>query len=277
MESNIPLVQNSTLPQTSTQQITPPIKKSLPKLPLIIAIILLISAIGLPLGSYLLFREIRINLQPSTITIKTITPMPTISTISPTPITGIPNTLGKISVTTLNPGSKDQWKTYTNTKYGFQVTYPAKGMIFDGNNRYPGICGNGIKYDPYFTPGNSYVDEILIDNFFGIRVVDWAQSIDNYVKQQDPNKFYNITPITADTNADEAIIVKIKPEIEQNDLGATDNITNINEPGFVLDYSIYKKGNKLFIIHGFQNLGNPGGCVSSSIDWDKSRSLRFTQ
>jgi hypothetical protein len=75
MEPSIPTAQNPTQTPVPTQQTQNPtevpmkIKKPLPKLPIIITIILIILALGLPFGAYLALGFIGIHPNPSIIKI----------------------------------------------------------------------------------------------------------------------------------------------------------------------------------------------------------------
>jgi len=90
-------------PQTPVQPTESPvkIKRPLPKLKLIAALVLLILVLTLPFGGYLLLGKLGIHPKPSTVTIKTTAPTPT-------------------------PNPTANWKTYTNTKYGFSFKYPSE-------------------------------------------------------------------------------------------------------------------------------------------------------
>ena len=70
------------------------------------------------------------------------------------------------------------WKTYTNNEYGFEITYPATGVILSEEGMQEGECGNAIKLDT----NKSTTNTILVDNFFGVKVVEWDKTIADYMK-----------------------------------------------------------------------------------------------
>ncbi|MCL5433298.1 MAG: hypothetical protein M1524_04265 [Patescibacteria group bacterium] len=169
------------------------------------------------------------------------------------------------------------FKTYTNDKYGFQITYPSRGVIAGGNETIiysEGECG---KYIKEAEPSDKSVKtEIAFDNFFSIRIIDWNKSINDYVKEKGRENFYDLQPING-SNADEAIEIKgVKPDAPKEILwGGLDYVKDI-----------YKKGNNLFIIMSNQNYLN-NGCISPSMvdpvkypgikndNWDISTNFKF--
>lgn len=168
------------------------------------------------------------------------------------------------------------WKIYTNTQYGFTLTYPATGTVLRSSangGAQPGSCGAiGEQND---ISGHF----ILVDNFFRILIVPWTQSISVYLIQQDPNNYY-ITSSINGSGADEAIqIIGTKPGISTGDGGAVNFSNNIQEPGFGMTSDIYKKGSNLFLVSRLQNEGNVGGCIwddNLKKNWDVSRSIQFS-
>lgn len=146
-------------------------------------------------------------------------------------------------------------KSYKNTKYGFELSYPAKGIIQNGTDFSEGECGNVIK-----ETGNN----ILVDNLFKIQVVDWTKTIDDYLVGKGAKKIYEIKPIIG-SNADEAIeIAGIKKGLE---------VTSVGYPPLMNIPYIYKKGDNLFQIIYFLHASN-GGCINPK-DLDHTKFPKF--
>lgn len=161
--------------------------------------------------------------------------------------------------------STTDWKTYTNTKYGFQLTYPKYGEIQDpacfgaggkcGPN-HKGECGNGIEE---VGEVNDSLPYIAIDNFFGIYNESWSGTITDYIKQKDPTSIVDYTIINVPT-ADEAVKIKL----------------HYSSPLSYFTY-IFRKGSTLILFAVFQNSGNIEGCVTydKSLNWDIEKSFSF--
>jgi hypothetical protein len=216
----------------------------------------------IPFGGYLLLGKMGIYPKPSVVTIKTTIPAPTISVTSPTPTSGIPNSLGKISVITINPKatSSGSWKTYVNTKFGFAIKYPAQGdialnipnQVYDPDKTHIGDCGNAIKET--VNPNLTSVD---IDSFFSVAIYDSTKSIVDWIKDQpvfrpDLSKYELLSGI----NADEAYREKTDQSL--------------------MEFAFYKKNNHIFILSHVQNLGS--GCISydkNVYNWDIPTSIKF--
>lgn len=232
------------------------LKKPLPRLPLIITAVMLVLAISLPFGGYLLLGRLGIHPKPSTVTIKITAP-------SPTP-TSIKN-LGKISVISLNPKSTSSgsWKTYTNTEFGFAIKYPAQGDIvlnipdsaYNPDKTYIGDCGDTIKEttDPILT-------HVSIDSLFTIAIYNSTKSIADWIKDQPvdfrPDLSYYI-PFSG-VNADEAYREK----------------TGLS----LMNFAFYRKNNHIIILSNVQNLAD--GCINYDTkiyNWDIPTSFKFVQ
>lgn len=167
---------------------------------------------------------------------------------------------------TVNP-----WKTYQNNKYGFEITYPASGVVLGEGNYSLGKCGTKIMDVDNKT--------ILFDNFFEIKIIDWSKSISDYMKQQGAGNIYN-TKVVDNFGADEGIVLEgLKPKVEYAR----------GFPPLAYTLSIYKKGSKLFILQSVQNPKNIGGCMNPSIvnpidypevasqKWNMATSLKFSK
>jgi hypothetical protein len=92
-------------------------------------------------------------------------PLPTLTSKiinSPTPTTAL---IGSIVT-----DSSGNWKIYTNTNLGFQLTFPAKGVI--GYKNTIGECGKYIIESP---------NSVRMDDFYGISVHEGYDSIQSYL------------------------------------------------------------------------------------------------
>lgn len=200
------------------------------------------------MGGFFVYKQTNKKIVPSQVEILT--------SVSPKPL----------STPTPSPG-----KIYTNTKYDFEVTYPAVGVVIDKEGTSVGECGNMIKED------GKGVNEIILDNFFGIKVINWDKSIDDYMKSKGAFEKYNIE-IILNSGADEAIaLTGLKPNVEYAR----------GYPPLAYVIALFKKDDQLFLMQTFQNPGNFGGCISPSIadpsafpdisrqKWEMPKSLKF--
>jgi len=164
-------------------------------------------------------------------------PLSHISTIHPTRISTITPTPTEAQTSLMS--------MYTNTQYGFQLQYPSKGFILSDTNSYSvGSCGQHIKVDRNVNGSNT--DEIDIDNFFGISIVKFTGTLDDYIKQDYPSDRYKyIYTSIQGSNADEAVSVSIPSNQIPND-----------EP-----IAIYQKGAMIFTLFPFKNEGVLNACV----------------
>lgn len=165
------------------------------------------------------------------------------------------------------------WNTFTDQEYGFEVTYPKVGVIVNEDGFTQGVCGNAIKTN------QKGVNNIIIDNFFGIKIVPWEGSIAAYMKSQAAANKYNIQVING-SGADEAIALK----------GLKQNVEYARGyPPLAYVVALYKKGDNLFLMQTFQNPGNFGGCIDPSLadaalypdiakqKWNMVESLKFAK
>lgn len=167
--------------------------------------------------------------------------------------------------------SGTQWKTYTNAKYGFQLTYPSTGIIagptYDPNRI--GECGMAIKENYNFNPDPPTLTSILVDNFFVIVVKNWNGSIGDYIKSHNAEGVWKTASITT-SRSDEAVLFT----------GPSQNYTKVSfPPPLSYVYAIYHKGNIMVLLYGLQNPGNFGGCISPSSDqnsrWIENEGIQF--
>lgn len=165
------------------------------------------------------------------------------------------------------------WKTYQNEEYGFEVTYPATGLVVNEEGFTAGECGNAIKAAYKNQKGN-----FAIDNFFIVKIVDSKLSLTDYLKQQKAANVYD-TAVISNSGADAAIELKnLKAGVEY--------ARGLPPLAFVV--SLYKKDNKIFVLQNFQTPDNFGGCLIPSrvnpVDypeiaaqaWDLPGSLKFS-
>lgn len=173
---------------------------------------------------------------------------------TPKPPTTITSTPTPIDVTA-------SWKTYTNKEYGFEIKYPRVAKVFQNSESWSksGECGKGIKQG--FTESDKtengfvqqYEHQIFIDNFTTIRIKKWDKSINEYIKSQKADGFWE-TKIIQESNADEAIKLNqtkaLKPYEGYPPLSYVD--------------AIYKKNGKLFFLMSSQGFNSLDGCVLES-------------
>ncbi len=148
----------------------------------------------------------------------------------------------------------DQWKTYTNSTYGFSISYPAVGYIQsmecvtrgNCNNVTLGACGNGIKITPLTNSSNL----ITIDNMFGIIVNNYYGPIENFITSQGGN-LDNFTLTQQKINgAENAVYVSAVKT------GNEPTPSSIMTPSYIV-----KKGNYIYQIAPLQNPGSTVGCL----------------
>lgn len=161
-------------------------------------------------------------------------------------------------------------KTYTNTKYGFTFSYPAKGITQKGKDFLEVECGDTIK---------ETTDLILVDNLFKIQILDWTKTIDDYLISKGAKKTYEVEQMN-NTGADEAVkVLGIKKGLE---------LVSVGYPALMNVSAIYKKGNRLFLIVNFEDASNAGCINPKDLDhtkyakyveqnWDISNSFKFSQ
>lgn len=173
----------------------------------------------------------------------------------------------------LSTPTPSPWKTYSNDQYGFEITYPAEGVVLSEDRMQLGECGNAIKLDTNKSYGNS----LQVDNFFWIKIVNWDKSISDYMKEEGAVGKYNVKLISG-SGADEAIALE----------GLKKNVEYARGfPPLVYVSSLYKKNDNLFLLQSFPNPTNQGGCISpytanptefpniAGKDWDVATSLKF--
>ncbi len=233
-------------PEPPTPQSKPSFK---PNWKLISTVVILVLGVILILGNALLFLGNKQSQKTEKDTKETFTKN------SPTP----------------SPTPVIETKTYINPRYAFQVTYPSHGTIVTDQGTKYGECGNAIK-----DVSDQYVKEgVMVDNFVEVVVVDWSNPINDYLKSQQAQNFYDLTPIaTSSSGADEAFFLKLKDNWQ--------SYTSSLVPPLPYTLSIYKKYNKLFLLNLLQTKDNLGGCIPSGADfsrnfWSNMDNFKFVQ
>ncbi len=164
------------------------------------------------------------------------------------------------------------FKTYTNEKYGFTITYPRMGVVAHENDMSKGECGGAIKEDA------KDATLITVDNFMTIQVQAFPGPVQDYLKSAGAANIYETTNIaTASASEDALLIGDLKKGVEYAR----------GFPPLVYTKAIYKKGDKLFIMKATQFPNNFGGCVLPEMvdpikfpdiakqKWDITQSLKF--
>jgi hypothetical protein len=238
MENQEQPIQTPMPAQPAAETVVEPTKKSLPKWPLIIVAVMLVAT--LLTSSLIFYKNMRLNPKQAPI-----------------------QNLGKISVTVINPNatSSGLWKTYINTKFGFEIKYPAQGdialsipnQVYDPDKTHIGDCGNAIKETV-----NPNLTSIDIDSFFSVAIYNSTKSIADWIKDQpvfqpDLSKYELLSGV----NADEAYREKANQSL--------------------MEIAFYKKNDHIFILSHVQNLA--GGCIDYNkniYNWDIPNSFKFT-
>ena len=204
------------------------------KLPKVLSLILPLLVIGAVFGGW----YIRGVSQTKTVN-EQITVSPTLSPPTPTPDL----------YTEATRSATADWKTYTNSKYGFSLKYPAKGEVRDPSciaeascPAHIGECGLDIEemYDEN-PPG------VSIDHLLSITIDPFSGSLAKYLKEKNADGKYDIQNVTV-AAADEALkIGKPKP-----------GVTFEGYDPFGITSFLIKKGKNIYSIVGFQSVGHQG-------------------
>lgn len=166
------------------------------------------------------------------------------------------------------PTPAEIWKTYTNSNYNFELTYPKLGVIVGEEGHTEGECGSAVKEEQ---------GRILVDSFFDIKIISWQDTIDDYLKQKGALNAYNFETIL-DSGADEGVEV----------LGLKSDVSYaVGYPPLRFITHIFKKGDKLFLVEDFHNSEYFGGCLNPrtldpiqyahivKLEWDLKNSFKF--
>lgn len=168
--------------------------------------------------------------------------------------------------------SPSPWKVYTDEINSFSITYPRTGVVLNQDEKNKGECGNSIIADSGIN-----TDNVLVDNFFEIRVIKWNGSIEDYMKSQGATKAYDTHKVEG-TNAQEAL--------------ALDGLAKGVEyargyPPLMYVKALYLDQGKLYLMKTVQNPVNFGGCIPPHMadpsqypditrtKWDMTSSIKF--
>lgn len=176
--------------------------------------------------------------------------------------------------TTSTPTPDPHWKVYKNSTYGFQLAYPAKGVIHKEEEYVEGECGGAIKEKK--SGSGSIID---FDNLFEMKIIPWSGSIDGYLASQGAKNKYELEVVaTVSAKVDEAVSFHgLKKGVEYA----------VGYPPLVYVSYVFKKDGNIFVIKNDPNHKNPGGCVNPNfIDpvkyakyknqgWDFAKSFKF--
>lgn len=155
------------------------------------------------------------------------------------------------STTTPSP-----WKTYVNEKYGFQITYPKEGVILTEKGYVEEECGGAIKESK---PGI-----IDVDNFFQVKIIDWQETIQDYLVSQRAGDIYETEKIEG-SGADEGIYL----------IGLKKDFTvAVGYPPLLYVKYLFKKGNNIYIVSTFLHPENLEGCINPEVI-DPSKYARY--
>lgn len=200
--------------------------------------------------------------------------------IFPSKVTEVESVEATAQEPTPTPTPLPLWKTYTNSKYSFQLTYPKEGMLWAEEAYQLGECGGVIKEGAKQTNRilTSYVQEVIaVDSFFEILALKGPNSIDEYIADIGGKGQYDLFSFEG-TGADEAVeVVGLKKGAEYA----------VGYPPLTYISHIFRKGENLFLIKHFFNPSNLGGCVDPALldpvahshlkikDWDLKGSFKF--
>lgn len=160
------------------------------------------------------------------------------------------------------------WKTYQNSQYGFELQYPAKGIVLGEKDNLAGGCGQSIKEQK---------GQILVDNFFEIKVIGGQKTVEDYLAGIGAKNQYNLESFIT-SGADEAVeVLGLKKGAEYA----------VGYPPLVYVTYIFRKGSNIFLIKDFLHSENIGGCINPKVldpvkypefankDWDLKKSFKF--
>lgn len=140
-------------------------------------------------------------------------------------------------------------KAYTNSKYGFRITYPVTGIGPTGATI---SCGNNIVENDSSDPFLGH--QISFENYFGISIISWQKTISDYMNQYLTG--ITVSPVsTSGISADEAVIK-----------------TQSTGPSSVI--YIFRKNNEL--VRFDSNNGVLGGCLPDK-NWKLLDNFKFIQ
>lgn len=183
-----------------------------------------------------------------------------------------PKTVDAVVDPTLTPTPIPIWKIYTNEKYKFQVTYPARGVIHNTDDYSEGECGEAIKETV-----NGGGSTILVDNLLEIQVFPWTGTLDDYLIQRGAKNQYNFEVIEGSGALEAVKVLGLKQGAEYA----------IGYPPLVYIRDMYKKDNNLILLKTIPFHPNVAACVDPHLvdpvkyakyleqGWNMDDSLKF--
>lgn len=162
-----------------------------------------------------------------------------------------------------------KWKRYQNSQYNFELKFPGRGIVLGEKDDLEGECGGAISEK---SKGN-----ILVDNFFEIKVAEGQETVENYLASIAAKDQYNLESFTAE-GADEAVeVLGLKKGAEYA----------VGYPPLIYVTHIFRQGERIFLIKDFLHPENIGGCINPKVldpvkypkiankDWNLKKSFKF--
>lgn len=172
------------------------------------------------------------------------------------------------------------WKTYHNTKYGFELAYPVRGVIHMDEQYQEGECGDKIKEKAQQTGRiiQTYVAETTrVDNFFEIVVLDWNGTIEQYLGAIGAKEQYELNFFSGSLAEEAVEVVGLKKGAEYA----------VGYPPLAYVSHIFRKGPHLFLVKNLLTHDDVGGCINPAVldpvkyekfvnqKWDLKASFKF--
>ncbi|QQG43664.1 MAG: hypothetical protein HYW45_01440 [Candidatus Daviesbacteria bacterium] len=159
------------------------------------------------------------------------------------------------------------WQTYSDPA-GFSLTYPREGVVVEEHDYSWGECGKEVKNKDGL---------LLVDNFYKIKTVEWAGTLDDYLIQVGAKDSYETKSLEG-SGADEALVLlRLKEGFE----------IAVGYPPLAFTKAVFKKGEQVYLMQIFNVVNNFGGCILPGIadpvrfnnyhqfNWDIIHSLKF--
>lgn len=174
-----------------------------------------------------------------------------------------------VNVPIPTPTPLSPWKIYQGE--GFSVEYPRFGVIVQEDAYIEGECGSQIRLDP------KDQSALLIDNFFKIKTVSWEKTLEDYLIAMGAKNAYEIEALEG-SGVDEAVrLLRLKEGFE----------IAVGYPPLAFTKTVFRKGEKVYLLQGFNTITNFGGCILPQIadpvkypeiskqSWDFAASVKF--
>lgn len=136
---------------------------------------------------------------------------------------------------------QNSFKTYSNTLYGFSVTYPALG---ESSSSSLTTCGNNIE-ETTIKNNDEIEPTIYIDSLYTIILHPWGGQLADYIQRQDSQAQKHLTIVKSSyPNVDETVFFYTLPQ-------------ELYTGYFANTLALFKKGNLIFQldIHKSKGLG----------------------